>query len=117
MRQHEIKRENFFLFIADAARYMSLAKKTLKESYPSLMHVNCVTLLLHNCIMRVRAHFININKVIATIKAATIKNKNRKKDFYNAGLPSPPDTVITRGATSLTAVLYYTPVVLSIVNN
>ena len=44
--------------------------------------------------MRVRAHFKNIDKVIATIK-----NKNRKKDFYNAGLPSPPDSVITRWAT------------------
>ena len=96
---------------------MSLAGKTLKESYPSLMHVNCVTLLLHKWIMLVRAHFINIDKVIATIKAATIKNKNRKKDFHNAGLPSPSDRVITRWATLLTAVLYYTPAVLSIVNN
>ena len=49
--------------------------------------------------MRVRAHFKNIDKVIATIKAATTKNKNRKKDFHNAGLPFPPDPVITRWAT------------------
>ena len=39
--------------------------------------------------MRVRAHFKNIDEVIATIKAATIKNKDRKKDFHDAGLPSP----------------------------
>ena len=49
--------------------------------------------------MRVRAHFKNIDEVIATIKAATIKNKDRKKDFHDAGLPSPPDPVITRWAT------------------
>ena len=30
-RQLEIKRENFPLFLTDAVRYMSLAKKTLKE--------------------------------------------------------------------------------------
>ena len=49
--------------------------------------------------MRVCAHFKNIDEVIATIKAATIKNKDCKKDFHDAGLPSPPDPVITRWAT------------------
>ena len=52
-----LKRENFSLFLTDAAWYMSLAGKTLKELYPSLMHVICVAHLLHNCAMRVRAHF------------------------------------------------------------
>ena len=44
---------------------------------------------LHNCAMRVRAHFKNFDEVIATIKAATIKNKDRQKDFHDTGLPSP----------------------------
>ena len=35
LRQLQIKRENFSLFLTDAARYMSLAGKTLKELYPS----------------------------------------------------------------------------------
>ena len=66
------------------------------------MHVDCVAHLLHNCPMHVRAHFENIDEVITTIKAATIKNKDRKKRFsYDAGLPSPPDPVITRWATRL----------------
>ena len=60
------------------------------------MHVNCVAHLLHNCAMCVRVHFKNIDEVITTIKAATIKNKDRKKEFYDAGLPSPPDPEITR---------------------
>ena len=96
LRQLEIKRENFSLFLTDAARYMSLAGKTLKELYSSLMHVTCVAHLLHNCAMRVRAHFKNIDEIIAKIK-----NKDRKKDFHNADLPSPPDPVITRWATWL----------------
>ena len=61
LRQLEIKRENFSLFLTDAARYMSSAGKTLQELYPSLMHVTRVAHLLHNCAMRVRAHFKNIN--------------------------------------------------------
>ena len=120
LRQIEIKRENFLLFLTDAARYMSLAGKTLKELYPYLMHVICVVHLLHNCAMRVRAHFKNIDEIIATIKAPTIKNKDRKKDFHDAGLPSPPDPVVTRWATWHRAALYYSenlPAVRTIVNN
>ena len=84
------------------------------------MHVTCVAHLLHNRAMRVRAHFKNIDEVIATIKAATIKNKDRKKDFHDAGLPSPPDPVITRWATWLRAALYNSenlPALRTIVNN
>ena len=120
LRQLEIKCENFSLLLTDAARYMSLAGKTLKELYPFLMHVTCVAHLLHNCAMRVRARFKNIDEIIATIKAATIKNKDRKKDFHDAGLPSAPDPVITKWATWLRAALYYSenlPAVRTIVNN
>ena len=63
--------------MTDAARYMYLAGKTLKELNPSLMHVNCVVHLLHSCAMRVRAHFETIDEIIATIKASKIKNKDR----------------------------------------
>ena len=104
MRQLEIKRKNFSLFLTDATRYTSLVEKTLKEFYSSLMHVNCVVHLLHNCAMRVRGHFKNIDEVIATIKTVTIENKDLKKTFHDAGLPSPIDPVITRW---LRAALYY----------
>ena len=96
LQQLEIKRDNFSFFLPDAARYMSLAGKTLKELSPSLMHVTYVALLLHNCAMRVRAHFKNIDEVVATIKATTIKNKNRKKDFHDTGLPSLSDLKLIR---------------------
>ena len=73
-----------------------LAGKTLKELYPTLMHVTCVAHLLHNCAMRVCAYFKNIDDVVDKIKAATIKNKDRKTDFREAGLPSPPDSGVFR---------------------
>ena len=65
--------------------------------------------------MCVRAYFKNIDEIIATIK-----NKDRKKNFHDAGLPSPLDPVITRWATWLRAALYYSenlPAVQIIVNN
>ena len=62
LRQLEIKRENFSLFLTDAARYMSLAGKTLKELYPSLMHAPalrtyfitalCVCVLISKILMK-----------------------------------------------------------------
>ena len=70
--------------------------------------------------MRLGARFKNIDEIIATIKAATIKNKDCKKDFHDAGLSSPPDPVITRWTTWLRAALYYSenlPAVRTIVNN
>ena len=96
LRQTGTKRENFALLSTDAARYTVLAGKTLKELFSTLMHVACFAHLLHNCAMQVRAFFQNIDDVVATIKAATIKNKDRKKDFREAGLPSPPVPVIIR---------------------
>ena len=70
--------------------------------------------------MREHACFKNIDETTATIKAATIKNKDCKNDFHDAGLPSPPDPVITRWAIWLTTALYYSenlPALRSIVNN
>ena len=52
------------------------------------------------------------------IKAATIKNKDHKKDFHDADLSPPP--VITRWATWLRVALYYNenlPAVCTIVSN
>ena len=53
--------------------------------------------------MRVRAFFKTIADVVATIKAATIINKDRKNDFREARLPSPPFHVVTRRTTWLRA--------------
>ena len=83
------------MLLTDTARYMSLAAKTLKELYPTLIQVTCIAHLPHNSTIRVCAFIKNIDDVVATIKAATIKNKDRKNDFREAGLPSPPVTVIT----------------------
>ena len=44
------------------------------------MYVTCVALLLHNCAMGMRGYFKNIDEVVATIK-----NKDRKNDFHEAG--------------------------------
>ena len=89
LRQVGTKRQNFAMLLTDVAWCMSLAGKTLRELYPTLLHVTCNAHLLHNCAMQVCAFFKSIDDVVATIKAATIKNRNCKNDFREAGLPSP----------------------------
>ena len=45
--------------------------------------------------------------MIASVKPATIKNKDRRNDFRETGLPAPPDPVLTRWSTRLVADFYY----------
>ena len=71
LQQLETKHENFVLLLTDAAQYMSLAGKKLKELYSFLMHITCIAHLLHNCAMQVHVYFKNID-VVEMIKAATI---------------------------------------------
>ena len=101
LRHFKKKHENFSLFLIDTARFVSLAGKILKELNPSLMHVNCVAYLLHNCVMRVSALFKKIDETIATIKATRMKNKDRRKNFHDAGLPSRSNLVIQNGQLGL----------------
>ena len=55
LQQIGTKRETFALLLTDAARYMSLTGKPIKELHPTLMHVTCIAHFPHNCAMRVRA--------------------------------------------------------------
>ena len=83
LRQFGTKRENFalLLILTNVVRYMFFAGKTLKKLYRTLMRFTCIAHLLHNCAVRVRAYFKNIDNVVAAIKAATMKNKNPQNDF------------------------------------
>lgn len=93
------------LLLTDAATYMTAAGKVLREMYPQLFHVTCVAHLLHNCAQKVRAHFPRVDELIATVKAATVKNADRRNQFSAIG--SVPSPVPTRWASWLEAAFYY----------
>jgi len=50
--------------------------------------------LLHDCAMKVKSHFHDVDQLIASIKAATIKNKSRQAQFAVIGYP--PQPIVTR---------------------
>ena len=66
---------------------------TLKSLYPKLFHVTCVAQLLHNCAMKIKSHFEDVDQLIAKVKAVTINNKTRQAKFSAIGyLPQPVPT-------------------------
>lgn len=98
-------RENFVLLLSDAARYMTAAGDLLQQLYPRLFHVTCTAHLLHNCAEKVRSFFNDVDDLIASVKAATVRSKDRKECFASIGYP--PQPVVTRWATWLKAAIYY----------
>ena len=69
---------------------MIAAGNTLKSLYPKLFYVTCVAHLLHNCAMKIKSHFEDVDQLIAKFKAVTIKNKTRQAKFSAIGYPPQP---------------------------
>ena len=105
VRNLGIKRSFFCLLLSDTAKYMITADITLKSLYPKLFHVTCVAHLLHNCAMKIKSHFEDVDQLIATVKAVTIKNKTRQAKFSAVGYP--PQPVPTRCGSWLNAASYH----------
>ncbi len=105
LRKLDVERNNFVLLLSDAARYMTACTATLKLLYPRLFHVTCMAHLLHNCAEKVRGHFADVDNLIACVKALTVKNKFRRSQFAKIG--SPPQPVVTRWGSWLSAAGYY----------
>ena len=105
VRNLGINRSFFYMLLSVAAKYMIAAVVALKSLYPKLFCVTCVAHLLHNCAMKFKSHFGDVNQLIAKVKAATIKNKTRQAKFSAIGYPSQP--VPTRWGSWLNAALYY----------
>ena len=104
VRNLGMNRSFFCLLLSDAAKYMIAAGITLKSLYPKLFHVTCVAHLLHNCAMKIKSHFEDVDQLIAKVKAVTIKNKTRQAKFPAIGYPFQP--VPTRWGSWLNAALY-----------
>lgn len=60
IRYLQTPRPNFCLLLTDAARYNLKAATALHQMYPNLFHVTCIAHLLHNCALRVKAHYTNV---------------------------------------------------------
>ena len=78
------------LLLSDATKYMIAAGVTLKSHYPKLFHMTCVAYLLHNCAIKIKSHFEDVDQLIAKVKTVIIKNKTRQAKFSAFGYPPQP---------------------------
>ena len=69
---------------------MIVAGITLKSLHPKLFQVTCVAHLLHNCDLKIKSNFEDVDQLIAKIKAVTIKNKTKQANFSAIGYPPQP---------------------------
>ena len=90
VRNLEVARSFFCLLLSDASKYMIAAGITLKFLYPKLFHMTCLVHLLHNCAMKIKSHFEDVDQLIAKVKAVTIKNKTKQAKLSAIRYPSQP---------------------------
>ena len=66
VRNFGINRSFFCLLLSDATKYMIAAGTALKSLYPKLFHVTCIVHLLHNCAIKIKSHFEDVDRLILT---------------------------------------------------
>jgi hypothetical protein len=105
-----VKREKVTLLVSDAAAYMKACARGLRESlYPSLLHVTCIAHALHRVCDTIRALFDDVDLLIANSKKVFLKAPARIRIFREVApeLPLPPEPVVTRWGTWISAARYY----------
>ena len=89
----EVSRENFNVLVSDTARYIIKCGKNLKIMYLNLLHMTCISHPLHNCALKIHAICPNVDNMISKVKAAVLKNTDRRDLFKYCG--SPPQPIVT----------------------
>ncbi|KAL1463851.1 hypothetical protein WDU94_015551 [Cyamophila willieti] len=101
--------DRFLLLVTDSVAYMLSAGKTLKKLYPKLIHETCFAHGLHRVAEAVRDEHPLVNQLISVGKKMFLKSPKRVEVFRNVlpDVPLPPEPVITRWGTWLSAASYY----------
>ena len=93
------------MIILDAASYMIKVMKDLDQDWHKILHGKYLAHLVHNCTMRIRAFYKNVDVLIGSVKMITIKKRTIM--FLFSGIGVPPVVIVTRWPTWLQATLYY----------
>lgn len=104
-----IRRNDVLLFLSDAAPYMVKAGDTLKVLYPKMVHVTCTSHGLHRVAEQIRIQFSKVDKLVANVKQVFKKAPYRVQKFHTdaPNISLPPEPILTRWGTWISAVLYY----------
>ncbi|XP_029679637.1 uncharacterized protein LOC115245458 [Formica exsecta] len=101
--------QKILLLLSDVAPYMIKAGQNLKIFYENLIHVSCLAHDLNRVAEEIRNQFPLINDLIKNVKKTFLKASLRVQ-LYKEQLPNtplPPEPIITRWDTWLTAAIFY----------
>lgn len=101
--------ERVVLFLTDGAPYMVKAGKTLRNSFPNMIHVTCLAHGFNRVADTVRGLYEDVNELISSMKTTFLKSPSRTKKLKQLypNMPQPPRPVITRWNTWIEACIYY----------
>lgn len=104
-----VEHNNVLLLVNDAAPCMVKAGSAIQILYPKMLHVTCLAHALHRVAEQIRSDFPLVDKRISSVKKVFLKCPARIQIFKNEApeLSLPPEPVITRWGTWLTAAIYY----------
>ncbi|KAE9529999.1 hypothetical protein AGLY_011461 [Aphis glycines] len=104
-----IKHDNVLLFLSDAVPYMVKAGKNIKAFYSKMEHVTCLAHSLHRVAEEIRKKFPEIDAFISNVKKIFLKCPSRVLKFKEMapGIPMPPQPILIRWGTWLSAAIYY----------
>lgn len=99
--------DNVLVLVTDAAPYMSKAAVGIKILIPKLIHIFCLAHNLHRVCEKIRSKYDDVNELIAMGKKVFEKAPYRRKLLFDNGLALPPEPIVTRWGTWLSACEYY----------
>ena len=104
-----IENDKVMLFLTDAAPYMVKAAKMIQAFYQKCIHVTCLCHALHKTAEEVQKLHRDVNLLISETKKVFLKSPLRIRKFKLEcpNVPLPPEPVLTRWGTWLSAVEYY----------
>ncbi|XP_050530617.1 uncharacterized protein LOC126899610 [Daktulosphaira vitifoliae] len=104
-----VEHNNVLLLVSDAAPYMVKAGSAIQIFFPKMLHVTCLAHALHRVAEQIRSDFPLVDKLISSVKKVFLKCPARIQIFKDEApeLSLPPQPVITRWGTWLTAAIYY----------
>ena len=104
-----VPHEKVLLFVTDAAPYMKKAATALKVIFPKMLHITCLAHSLHRISEYIRGLFPNVDKLVSNGKKIFLKAPSRCHLLKEIApdLSLPPQPVVTRWGSWISAVLYY----------
>jgi len=97
------------LFLTEAAPYMKKTARHLQVFYTKMVHVKCLAHALYRVAEVIRSHFAIVDDLEAIVEKIFRKSLHRLQIFITLppDLALPPELILTRWRTLISAVIYY----------